>query len=77
MQELLEFIVESIVRDPEAAEVVEGERRGEPALEVRVDQADRGLIIGRSGRTIRAIETVMTAAAARRGHPCPVLEVAD
>lgn len=77
MHELLEFIVESIVRDPDAAEVVLGERRGEPALEVRVERADRGLIIGRGGRTIRAIETVLAAAAARMGQTCPVLEVAD
>ena len=39
------------------------ERRGEPVIAIGVSEADRGAVIGRQGRTIRAIETVVRAAA--------------
>ncbi len=74
MESLVTFIVESLVDDPDAVEVEAGERRGDPALIISVDRADRGAVIGRGGRTIRAIETVLKAAA--KG-PAPALEIAD
>jgi uncharacterized protein len=73
MKALVEYLVESIVDDPEAVSITDGERRGEPVLVVNVAEADRGLVIGRQGRTIRAIETVLQAAPGR----APGLEIAD
>lgn len=75
MESLLTFIVESIVDNPDAVQVDVGDRRGEPALVITVDKADRGAVIGRAGRTIRAIETVLKAAS--HGRPAPALEIAD
>jgi len=75
VQSLLSVIVESLVEDPDAVQIEPGERRGEPALRVSVAERDRGAIIGRGGRTIRAIETVL--AAASRGRPAPAVEIAD
>lgn len=75
MESLLTFIVESLVDNPDAVQVDAGDRRGEPALIITVDKADRGAVIGRAGRTIRAIETVLKAAA--HGRPAPALEIAD
>lgn len=74
MQELLEYIVKQLVDSPDEATVSEGERRGEPVLQISVAEPDRGLIIGRQGRTIKAIETVVQAASRGRA---PALEVAD
>lgn len=75
MQDLIEYVVRAIVRDPDAVEVTPGERRGFPVLRLAVAEADRGLVIGRQGRTIKAIETVLRASAT--GGPPPGLEVAD
>lgn len=75
MQSLLAFIVEALVEQPDAVRVETAERRGEPVLRVTVDDEDRGAVIGRGGRTIRAIETVL--AAASRGGPAPAVEIAD
>ena len=73
MKALVEYLVSSIVEDPEAVSVTDGERRGEPVWVVNVAQSDRGLVIGRQGRTIRAIETVLQAAPGR----ALALEIAD
>lgn len=75
MQDLLTFIVEALVEQPDAVHVEVGERHGDPVLRIEVDPEDRGAIIGRGGRTIRAIETVL--AEAGRGGPRPAVEIAD
>ena len=58
---LTEYLVKAIVDDPDAVEVSEGDRRGQSVLQLRVASEDRGTVIGRQGRTIRAIETVLEA----------------
>ncbi|MCA9525706.1 MAG: KH domain-containing protein [Myxococcales bacterium] len=73
MEDLLGFLVRALVRDPDAVEITQGERRGEPTLRVMVAPEDRGVVIGREGRTIKAITTVLRAAATD-GRP-PGLEV--
>jgi hypothetical protein len=67
MEELTTFLVRSLVREPDAVSVEESERRGEPILLIRVAESDRGTVIGRQGRTIRAIETILDAAS-HGGH---------
>ncbi len=74
MEDLLTFIVRSIVSEPDAVSVSEGDRRGAPVLRVHVAEGDRGVVIGRGGRTVQAIETVLAAAASPRR--APDLEVA-
>jgi hypothetical protein len=73
MEDLVSYMVRGIVSQPELVQVREGERRGEPALKVDVADADRGVVIGREGRTIRAMETLMRAADPS-GHP-PALDI--
>ncbi len=73
MEELLAYIVRAIVSEPDAVEVTLGDRRGEPVLRLSVAEADRGCVIGRQGRTIRAIETILEAAPG----PRVALEVVD
>ncbi len=74
MQELLTYITKELVTDPDAVEITEAERRGENVFRISVAEPDRGLLIGRQGRTIKAIETVIQAASRGRA---PGLEVAD
>lgn len=69
MQGLLDYMVRALVRDVDAVKVT-GDASG---LVIHVNEDDRGLVIGRQGRTIRAIEAIMTAAS-EDGH-CPQLEI--
>ncbi len=75
-QEIVEFIAKSIVLDPDSVEtsVVEGERS--TIIELRVAPDDIGRIIGRSGRTTRAIQTLIGAASKRSGKRV-MLEILD
>lgn len=74
MEGLLEYVVRALVHEPDAVEIAFGERRGEQTLRIRVAEEDRGAVIGRQGRTIKAIETVLQATSAGNA---PTLEVDD
>ena len=50
------------MREADEVHVEESERRGEPVISIQVAESDRGAVIGRQGRTIRAIESVLDAA---------------
>lgn len=63
--ELVDFIVRSIVENPDAVAVDEFDDGGELVLEVRVADGDLGRVIGRQGRVAKAIRTVARAAGAR------------
>ena len=63
---VLEYLVESLVDDPDAVEVDVDEGRT-VALRVRVAPDDMGRVIGRRGRIANAIRTVVRAAGAREG----------
>ena len=67
MRELLEFLARELVDDPDAVEVDEGSDDRGPILTLTVAPDDMGKVIGRSGRTARAIRTVVRAAATRKG----------
>ncbi len=63
MKEVVEMIVKALVSDASAVEVSEVERdRSTVRIEVRVAQADMGKVIGRQGRTVRALRTLLHAA---------------
>ena len=67
MRELVEFLARSLVDRPEAVEVREVAGEHSVVLEIRVDPADVGKVIGRQGRIVRAIRAVARAAGARAG----------
>ena len=60
MKELLEFIVKNLVTKPESVFVEEQSEEGNVNLLLTVDPTDMGLIIGKSGQTIRAIRKLLT-----------------
>jgi predicted RNA-binding protein YlqC (UPF0109 family) len=63
MKEAVELILKKLVRDPEAVDVREVERdRSTTVIEVRVAQADVGKVIGRQGRTVKAMRSLLHAA---------------
>ena len=65
LEQALEHLVKGIVEHPDdvVVELVTG-RRGR-TLEVRVHPDDLGTVIGRNGRTAKALRTVMTALGGR------------
>jgi predicted RNA-binding protein YlqC (UPF0109 family) len=67
MRELVEFLTESLVEDPDAVQVEEVSSGRVTVYEVTVAEDDVGKIIGRQGKVIRAIRTVVKAAATRQG----------
>ena len=66
MQELLEFLAKSLVDDPDAVSVNAAEEDDALVLELSVAEDDAGQVIGRRGRTISALRTVMRAVGASR-----------
>ena len=71
MEELLEYLARSLVDKPDEVSV-EGfdEDDGTIVLELHVAEDDAGKVIGRGGRTVAALRTVMKAAAVRDGTAC-------
>jgi predicted RNA-binding protein YlqC (UPF0109 family) len=68
---VLEFIVRSVVDDPDSVQVDVDDDAGEKVrLEVRVGDGDMGRVIGKRGRVAHAIRTVVRAAAS--GDDCAV-----
>ena len=59
LAEALEHLVRGIVDRPDGVSVVSRSLRRGQVLEVRVDPSDLGRVIGRSGRTARALRTVI------------------
>jgi predicted RNA-binding protein YlqC (UPF0109 family) len=67
LEELVRILARSLVDDPESVEVTATESDSRVDLELRVAPDDMGKIIGRQGRTIRAIRTVAKAASVKLG----------
>jgi predicted RNA-binding protein YlqC (UPF0109 family) len=65
MKELVRSIAQALVDRPEAVEVKEVEGEKTMVLELKVAEADLGKVIGRQGRTARAMRTIVNAAAAK------------
>lgn len=64
---LVEYVVTPLVDDPESVDVAITDDDGRILIEVRVDESDAGKVIGRQGRVIKSIRTLVRAAASRKG----------
>lgn len=67
LESLLLLLARELVEEPEKVEVSGTETDSRIDLELRVAEGDMGRIIGRQGRTIRAIRTVVKAASVKLG----------
>ncbi len=65
IDEALEHLVKGIVDNPDDVNVKEKNGRRRATLEVRVNPEDIGKVIGRNGRTAKALRTVVSALAGR------------
>ena len=65
MKELVQYLARNLVEDPEAVEVSEVASEQTTVLKLKVSEKDKGRIIGKQGRTIRAIRALLAAASAK------------
>ena len=72
MKDLLLYIAQNLVENPDAVSVTEIERDGELTLELRVAPEDMGKVIGRQGRIAKEIRTLIRSCAQRTGQQVSV-----
>ncbi|HPD55602.1 MAG TPA: KH domain-containing protein [Smithellaceae bacterium] len=65
MKELIKFISQSLVDNPDKVEVTEVIGEQTSVIELRVAKEDLGKVIGKQGRTAKAIRTILSAASAK------------
>jgi len=76
LKELVQYLAQSIVNQPDAVEVTETQDDNASVLELKVAQEDLGRVIGKQGRTATSLRTILNAAAARHDRKV-VLEIID
>jgi len=65
MKELIEYIAKLLVDNPEQVSVTELEGEQTSVIELKVAKEDIGKVIGKQGRTARAMRTILSAASAK------------
>ena len=65
MKELVEVIAKALVDNPEEVVVTESEKEDEIVIELKVAASDVGKVIGKQGRTAKAIRSVVKAASSK------------
>ena len=68
MKELLTYIIQSLVENPDEVSVTERKAEGETVFEVRVAEGDMGKVIGRQGRIAKEIRALVKAHGLRDGR---------
>lgn len=65
MSELIEYIAKALVDKPESVDVKEVAGDQSAIIELRVAKEDLGKVIGKQGRTARAMRTILSAASTK------------
>ncbi|TGK18925.1 KH domain-containing protein [Leptospira fluminis] len=76
MEELVRYIVTSLVDHPEEISVTEIEGDEQTVLELRVSPKDVGKVIGKNGRIAKSLRAILTAASVKAGKNIS-LEIID
>jgi uncharacterized protein len=76
MRELLEFVVKKLVDHPDDVNISEISGEQTFVYELRVHKEDLGKVIGKQGRTARALRTVLSAASVKENRRV-MLEIID
>ncbi|MCX6338433.1 MAG: KH domain-containing protein [Candidatus Aureabacteria bacterium] len=67
MKEFIEYVVKALVDRPEEVSVTQIDGEKTVIFELRCNESDIGKVIGKQGRTIKAIRTLLGSAAAKAG----------
>jgi predicted RNA-binding protein YlqC (UPF0109 family) len=76
LQELVEYMARGLVNDPSKVEVTAVEKGDMTVYELRVADDDKGRVIGKKGRTAKAIRALVSAAATKDDKKATV-EIVD
>ncbi|HPK54559.1 MAG TPA: KH domain-containing protein, partial [Smithellaceae bacterium] len=76
MKELIKYIAQALVDNPDKVEVTEVVGEQTSVIELRVSKEDLGKVIGKQGRTAKAIRTILSAASTKI-HKRAVLEIIE
>ncbi len=76
MKDLIKYISQSLVDNPDKVEVTEIIGEQTSVIELRVAKEDLGKVIGKQGRTAKAIRTILSATSAKV-HKRAVLEIIE
>jgi predicted RNA-binding protein YlqC (UPF0109 family) len=68
MREAVELVIKALVDDVEAVDVRQVDQQGATLIEVRVAPSDMGKVIGRQGRTVRALRSLAHAVSVKKKH---------
>ena len=77
MKELLESMVKAIVDSPDDVEVSVTEGEETLVYELRLGDGDLGKVIGKKGKNIGAIRTIIFAASAKEGTKRSIIEIIE
>lgn len=76
MKTLIEAMAKALVDKPDDVSVAEVEGEKTTVFELRVSESDLGKVIGKQGKTARAMRTILSAAGTKLGKRC-VLEILE
>ena len=76
MRDAVEFIVRALVDDVDSVDVREVKRNDATLIEIRVAPDDMGKVIGKQGRTVRALRALTHAVSLKKKHRF-VLEIVE
>ena len=65
MKDLIEFVAKALVDNPDQVSITEIAGNQTSVLELKVAKEDLGKVIGKQGRTARAMRTILSAASAK------------
>ena len=77
LTDLIKVIVSELVDNPKEVDIKEVETENQIILELKVSQDDFGKVIGKSGRNISAIRTILFAINAKKGGKKARLDVVE
>ena len=77
MKELIKYIVQALVDNPEQVEISEIKGGNTTVFELGVAKKDIGKVIGKRGRNVNAIRTILTAATATAQKGRAILQIIE
>lgn len=77
MQSFIEYVVKALVRFPDQVSVTPVDRQGVTLYELRLEPSDVGRVVGRMGKTINALRSLVLAGSAKKGIRCSLEIVED